>query len=180
MLTLLTGGIRSGKSRYALDLAGQSGRPGPNYFLATAEPLDEEMKLRITRHQEERSGHFVTVEEPLFLGKAIQKAGGEAGIILVDCLTVWVGNLMHHFESQPPRVRDEIEAFLGAVSLRGADMIFVTNEVGLGLIPQNPLARRYTDELGKLNQELAKICDEVIFMVSGIPARIKNPVKNHA
>lgn len=172
MLTLITGGIRSGKSSYALELARQT-PVLPKYFVATAEPMDEEIKLRIARHKQERSQDFITIEEPLYLGRSIDLASQTSGLMLVDCMTLWVNNLLYHFEKDPARMKMEIDSFLTAAGRKKLDMIFVTNEVGLGLVSENALSRRYVDELGYLNQALAKICDEVVLMVSGIPSRIK-------
>ncbi len=173
MLTLITGGIRSGKSRYALELAQQMAVNGPKCFIATAEPLDEEMKIRIVRHKQERGQDFITIEEPLHLAETIEKAQKEYGLLLIDCLTLWTNNLLYHFSDEPFRIRQEIKKFTDTVSAKKTEMIFVTNEIGLGLIPENPLSRRYVDELGNLNQSIARISDEVIFMVSGIPTQIK-------
>ena len=169
------GGIRSGKSRYALELSRQHSG-SPKCFLATAQPLDEEMKLRIARHKEERTQDFITIEEPLDLARVVQKSQKEFSLILVDCLTVWVGNLFHHLEGDQSRIRHEIESFIDVVACKKVDMIFITNEVGLGLIPDDPLSRRYLDELGSLNQNLASLCDEVVLMVSGIPKLIKGEI----
>ncbi len=173
MITLVTGGIRNGKSRYALGLARQCNIPGPKYFLATAEPLDCEMQSRIAKHQEERAGDFVTIEEPLHLAQAIEKAQRECGVILVDCLTIWVSNLLFRLADMPDEIKNEIKSLIQIVELKKTDLIFVTNEVGLGLIPDNPLGRRYIDALGNLNQRIAHMSDEVVFMVSGIPMRAK-------
>ncbi len=173
MLTLVTGGIRSGKSRYALELARQASAAGSKCFLATAEPLDEEMKVRIARHKDERTQDFITIEEPLRISNAIEKAQKECSLILVDCLTLWVSNLLYSLENEPEQIQREIKSFIDTVRCKKTDFIFVTNEVGLGLIPDNTLGRHYIDELGNLNQSVARICDEVIFMVSGIATQIK-------
>lgn len=175
-LTLITGGIKSGKSRYALELARQSLAVNDKYFVASAEPLDEEMKARIANHQAERSSEFLTIEEPLHLAAALNQIPQECGLVVVDCLTLWVNNLLFHFADKPNQIEHEVAAFITTVSSKKSDMIFVTNEVGLGLIPDNPLSRRYVDQLGSLNQKMAKLCDEVVFMVSGIPNRIKGEV----
>lgn len=176
MIALITGGIRSGKSRHALELAQQCKSLGRKCFLATAEPLDDEMKVRIAKHQEERADDFLTVEEPLYLSRAIEKAQNDHSLVLVDCLTVWIGNLLFRFADTPNQIRNEIESLLHVISLKKTDMFFVTNEVGLGLIPDNPLGRRYIDELGNLNQRIARLSDEVVFMVSGIPALMRGGV----
>ena len=170
-VTLITGGVRSGKSRYALDLA--EARAVRKSFLATAQPFDEEMKVRIARHQAERGRDFLTREEPLHLSRAVAAASSETDLILIDCLTVWLNNLLHHFSGQPEQVRREIQSLLGMVGEKRTDMILVTNEIGLGVVPDNPLSRRFLEEQGKLNQELARLSDEVIFMVAGIPQIIK-------
>lgn len=173
MKILVTGGIRSGKSRYALETARKSMAPGLKCFVATAEPLDEEMQARIAKHQIERLGEFATVEEPVYLSKAIDIAAKNSGVVVVDCLTLWVNNLLYHFQDQPERIKHEMRLFLNSVSSAKQEMIFVSNEVGLGLVSENPLSRRYVDELGRLNQELAKLCHEVVFMVAGMPMQVK-------
>ena len=173
-LTLITGGIRSGKSRYALELAGRYTRG--KCFLATAEVLDEEMKARIAWHRKERGSDFFTWEEPIKLAHAIQQVQTQYDLILVDCLTLWVSNLLSRFLGAPKRIEEEIKSFLEKVNLRKTDFIFVTNEVGLGLVPDNALSRQFIDRLGSLNQELGRLCDEVILMVSGIPQWMKGGV----
>lgn len=175
MITLITGGIRSGKSRFAVKLAGERASGHPKCFLATAQALDMEMKFRIQNHQKERGDHFRTIEEPIYLARAVEKAQKEFHLLLVDCLTLWVNNLLFHLDGRPEEIEREIEALIQVVRLKDARMIFVTNEVGLGVIPDKASARRYIDLLGKVNQELAALSDEVIFMVSGIPNFIKEP-----
>lgn len=171
---MITGGARSGKSRYALELASQRGQV--RCFLATAEALDSEMKARILRHREERGRNFFTLEEPIKLAHAIQQVQTQHDLILVDCLTLWVSNLLLRFPDAPKRIEGEIKSFLEMISLRKTDFIFVTNEVGLGLVPDNALNRQFIDRLGSLNQELGRFCDEVILMVSGIPQWMKGGV----
>ena len=171
-LILITGGVRSGKSRYALTLAKQWPK-APKCFIATAEPFDEEMKSRISRHQSERGEDFFTLEEPVQIGKILKKAQSQYAFILIDCLTVWVNNLLFRFPSSPDQIRGEMEAFVEAVKLRQTDLCLVTNEIGWGMVPDNPLARRFADQLGVLNQQLSELCDEVILMISGTPLSIK-------
>ncbi len=166
-LTLITGGIRSGKSNYALELARER-CAGKKCFIATAEALDEEMKLRIKRHQEERGPDFHTIEEPLDLAGVVARAQENYPLILIDCLTLWVNNLLFHHKGPGP--------LLKTLEARQSDIIIVTNEIGLGVIPENPLARKFIDELGFLNRSLAQQCDEVYFMVAGIPQLIKGVV----
>ncbi len=171
-LTLITGGIRSGKSQYALELLRQR-TPAPKCFLATAQALDEEMKVRIARHRQERGGDFFTFEEPLHLAEALERVQGQYDFILIDCLTLWVNNLLFYFSAPPEQIENEIRSFLDVVRLGRAEIVFVTNEVGCGVVGENPLNRLFIEKLGRLNQELARLCDEVILLVAGIP----NPLK---
>ena len=174
ILTLITGGTRSGKSRYALELARERAGDRAKCFLATAEPLDEEMKVRILRHREERGSDFVTVEEPLQLAQTILRVQEQFSLVLVDCLTLWMNNLLSHLSDE--QMEHEVKSFLEVLSLRKTDLLLVTNETGLGVIPDNVLARRFVDELGDLNRKVAQISDEVILMVSGIPNTIKGGI----
>ena len=173
-LTLITGGVRSGKSRYALELARARGTA--KCFLATAEALDEEMSMRIARHRAERGPDFFTLEEPLELAKAIERVQARYDLILIDCLTLWASNLILRFPNAPEQIASEIKSFLEAVSLKKSGFVCVTNEVGLGLIPDHSLGRQFIDTLGSLNQEMARLSDEVVLMVSGIPNSIKGGV----
>ena len=174
MLTLITGGIRSGKSAYALERAKEFS--GLKTFVATAEPLDEEMKIRIKSHQRERSADFLTLEEPLHLSRALKKVPSNCGLVLIDCLTLWVNNLLFYSQKNPDQIENEIQMFEEELSSQARDILIVTNEVGLGLISENALSRQYIDLLGRLNQKIAKLCDEVVLLVSGIPTRIKGEI----
>lgn len=169
-LTLITGGIRSGKSAYALELARER-HAGQKCFIATAEALDEEMRLKIARHQAERGADFSTVEEPLHLSEAVRRAQAEC--VLIDCLTLWTSNLLYKLEAEPSRIDGEIENFLRALEARQRDIVIVTNEVGFGLIGDNVLSRKFVNLLGSLNRRVAERADEVILMISGIPTRVK-------
>lgn len=167
---LITGGARSGKSDFAQKLAGQSG--STVLFVATAEPRDEEMKSRIAAHRNNRPAGWSTLEATTQLGTLI--AGHSARTILIDCVTILVANVMEKGEQSPEQSVDgEIEALIACMRQNPAHFIIVTNEVGLGLVPATPLGRQYRDLLGRANQKLAAFCDEVYFMVSGIPNRIK-------
>ncbi|RPJ54530.1 MAG: bifunctional adenosylcobinamide kinase/adenosylcobinamide-phosphate guanylyltransferase [Acidobacteria bacterium] len=169
-VTLITGGARSGKSRHALVLA--QANPGRRAFVATAEPLDEEMLERIRRHREDRDPSFLTIEEPVDLGKALRSLPADVEVAVIDCLTVWLGNLMHcrrDEAGEPPELR-ELFALLAAPP---CDLIIVTNEVGMGIVPGEAVARRFRDLAGRINQEVAKRADVVILMVSGIPIIVK-------
>lgn len=177
MITLITGGVRSGKSRYAVELAMR--RAEKRIFIATAEALDDEMKLRIANHRRERGNAFQTAEAPVFLAEAVMTAADQAPLMVVDCLTVWVSNLLHHFQGKDEAIAVELRSFIQTVASGVLDMILVTNEVGLGIMPENFLARQFSDLLGQLNQEMARHSDEVILMVSGIPQVIKGQM-HHA
>ena len=167
---LVTGGIKSGKSRFALERAMETS--GEKIFLATAQAVDEVMKRKIANHREERALSFNTIEEPLYLARALDSLKGEPELILIDCLTVWIGNLFHHF-NDIDQIREQKRLFLNTLQSINANIIIVTNEVGLGVTPDNQLSRTYIDELGLLNQEVAGLCHEVIMVISGLPQVIK-------
>ncbi len=164
-LILIGGGSRSGKSRFALELAQRKGsKPG---FIATAQAFDDEMRDRIRKHRQERGEHFRTIEEPVDLAGAIQKSV-EAGCdaVVVDCLTLWVSNLMlsdREVQAEP----------VIAACQSSATIILVTNEVGCGIVPENAMARRFRDLAGWLNQRIAEEAQEVYWTVFGIPMKVK-------
>jgi adenosylcobinamide kinase/adenosylcobinamide-phosphate guanylyltransferase len=163
---LVGGGARSGKSRYALDLAR---RYGPRLvFLATAEPLDSEMEARIARHRAERAPEFSTIEEPFKIADVIRDTKADA--IVVDCLTLWLSNTMHAFGH---KLDEEIEQLAGAITQTSSTVILVTNEVGCGIVPDNDISRDFRDRAGFLNQRVAAAADEVYWMVFGCALRVK-------
>ena len=163
-VSLVLGGARSGKSRYAQALIER--RPPPWAYIATAQAFDEEMWARIAEHRAQRSPDWLTIEAPLDLAGAL---AGAAGPALVDCLTLWLTNLMLAKRDIAAAVA-ELERALDA---RTAPTVLVTNEVGLGIVPENALARRFRDEAGRLNQRLAARADRVLFMVAGIALQVK-------
>lgn len=167
---LITGGCRSGKSRFALDYANRHFTN--RLYLATGQALDEEMKERIRNHRKERSQDWRTVEEPLNIAGAIEQEAAKAGVILIDCVTLWVSNML--FQNMP---EEEIMRSVGALAEKIhkplCSFILVTNEVGAGIVPENRLARRFRDLVGMVNQKLAACADEVYWLVSGIPIKIK-------
>jgi len=167
--TLITGGARSGKSTYAERLAVSSGRPV--LFVATAEARDEDMRRRIQAHKASRPAEWRTIEEPLSVAVAIRAQGNGAPVVLLDCVTLLVSNLLQ--AGRP--VQPEIDALVQWRTQSGARLIAVTNEVGLGVVPDNVLARQYLDALGLANQALAAAADEVILMVAGLAVAIKRP-----
>ena len=160
-VVLVGGGARSGKSRWALERARKRG--GRLVYIATAEALDEEMTVRIARHREERGSEFVTVEEPLDLAGALRSADADA--IVVDCLTLWLSNSIHR--------GDTTAETIAAARSSSAEVIFVTNEVGGGIVPDNALAREFRDRAGVMNQRFADAADEVYWMVFGQALRVK-------
>jgi len=182
-IILVTGGSRGGKSAFAQRLA--EALPGPRTFVATCPVVDAEMCERIRLHQAARSARdWRTLEEPLDLAAAFCDAG-EQPVVLVDCLTLWVNNVMYEAEQQGETVSEaDIEGrfkpILEAARKHGGTVIFVTNEVGMGLVPETPLGRRFRDLAGRANQIVAAACDEVFLVVCGQPLKIKpqtNPSK---
>ncbi len=177
-VTRVTGGARSGKSSYALDAArAYAGRA----FIATAEPTADEMRDRIARHREARGDSFITIEEPVDLAGALGSLGRDTAVAVVDCLTVWLGNLAHRAGGRLPERPGEvpeIAAFLTALAGPSCDLVIVTNEVGMGIVPENDAARAFRDLAGRLNQRIAALADRVVFMVSGVPLVVKNIVKD--
>ncbi len=169
-LILVTGGARSGKSRLALRLVEPSPR---RVFIATAQAFDAEMTERIRRHQEERGEGWSVREAPLALSEAILEAGAPGSGLLVDCLTVWLGNLLH----QDPELHEGkpvAAPLLDALAATTADrVVLVTNEVGMGIVPMTELGRRFRDLAGRLNQQVAARADHVVFAVSGLPLLVK-------
>ena len=165
---LITGGVKSGKSRFALKIAREIEK-GEKIFIATARPIDEEMEDKIEKHKKERGSDFQTVEEPIHLGDTLKKINQST--VVIDCLTLWLSNLF--FEVRESEKLFEIESFIQALKEFGGNIIIVTNEVGWGIIPESETSRNYQAELGRLNQEVAEICDEVYVLISGIPSRVK-------
>lgn len=170
-ITLITGGARSGKSSFALDLARK--RHSRRVLIATAVALDEEMKARILRHKTERGDSFHTIEEPLFLAEAIASCAGQSDVVVVDCLTVWLGNLYHHSGEKDSFVEGHLNHLVSVLGSAPCDLVFVTNEVGWSIVPENPLARAFRDMAGRLNREVAQKSDHVYLLVCGIPLLLK-------
>jgi adenosylcobinamide kinase/adenosylcobinamide-phosphate guanylyltransferase len=166
LLTLVLGGARSGKSRHAETLV--TAMPPPLVYVATAEPLDDEMAARIAEHRARRDDRWRTVEAPLDLAGALAAAPAGASI-LVDCLTLWLSNLM----LAKADVEVEIERFEAALSQASGSIVVVANEVGLGIVPDNALARSFRDAAGNLNQRLAARADHVSLLVAGIALKVK-------
>lgn len=170
-ITLITGGARSGKSAFALELARK--RYSQRAFIATAVPLDQEMKERILRHQKERGDAFHTMEEPLRLAEAISSCAGQSEVALVDCLTVWLGNLHHHSLENGLSIENHVEPFLALLENPPCDLILVTNEVGWGIVPENRHGRVFRDRAGLLNRQVAQKARRVYLLCCGIPLMLK-------
>jgi adenosylcobinamide kinase / adenosylcobinamide-phosphate guanylyltransferase len=165
-LTLVLGGARSGKSRFAEGLV--TALPPPWRYIATAEALDEEMRARIAEHRRRRGEMWETVEAPRQLTEAIAATGAH-GVILIDCLTLWLTNIMLAEQD----IAAETAKLLDAVARADKPVIAVSNEVGLGIVPENALARRFRDAQGRLNAEIAAIAGRVVFMAAGLPLTLK-------
>jgi Adenosyl cobinamide kinase/adenosyl cobinamide phosphate guanylyltransferase len=164
-IVLVGGGSRSGKSRHALQLARDCGpRLG---FIATAQALDDEMRERIHLHQRERGPGFLTIEEPVALAAAIARSAAQLDAIVVDCLTLWLSNILS------TDIESEVSELIASSLASPARVIFVTNEVGCGIVPESALARRFRDCAGRLNQRVAEAASEVYWMVFGCALRVK-------
>ncbi|HQA60851.1 MAG TPA: bifunctional adenosylcobinamide kinase/adenosylcobinamide-phosphate guanylyltransferase [Tepidanaerobacteraceae bacterium] len=183
-ITFITGGARSGKSKLAENTALKTGQKV--IYLATAQALDEEMANRIKIHQQRRPDNWTTIEEPRFLSRVLKDIRTDRSyesydIILIDCLALLVSNWLplekasdtSQWDNLRAELLDEIKAMISEMEKIQKDFIIVSNEVGLGIVPEYPLARLYRDLLGEVNQIVAASADEVIFMVSGLPMKLK-------
>jgi adenosylcobinamide kinase/adenosylcobinamide-phosphate guanylyltransferase len=171
MVVLVTGGARSGKSNFALKLAEKL--EGKRLFLATAEALDEEMGQRIQRHRKQRGNRWDTLEEPICLGKALRPILSLYKTIVVDCLTLWMSNILGKYPDHDEKVVEIIDDFFLCLSEFEGALIVISNEVGMGIVPDNKLARIYSDRLGLLNQRMAERAEKVYVLFSGIPVEVK-------
>ena len=169
---LVTGGAKSGKSRIALDFCNSLDKN--RIFLATAQPFDKEMTERIRRHKEERGSGWSTIEEPLNVTKAISRFDNKDTVILFDCFTLWLNNLFmenkKHYDSSDQAISNLLELL---TNIHGI-VVIVSNEVGMGIVPENPLSRRYRDEAGNANQKIARISKKVIAVIAGLPLVLKD------
>jgi len=169
-IALIIGGCRSGKSRYALELAKQV--PGDRrIFIATCVPKDEEMEMRIARHKEGRNKSWSTIEVPIHLPEAIIEYSSKSDLILVDCLTLWISNLI--LDNNDVDISEAALCLAKSLKDVQCPVIMVSNEVGTGIVPENRLARLFRDAAGIVNQNVAACSDRVIWMVAGIPVPIK-------
>ena len=173
MMTLVLGGARSGKSRIAQELA--SAAQLPVVYIATATALDEEMTARIEHHQHNRPSEWRLRECPLDLATALQEETQQSQTILVDCLTLWLNNQLFEYPEQDFSAL--FDTLVNSLNTNNANVIFVANEVGLGIIPLGEVSRKFVDEAGRLNQRLAQIADKVLFVAAGLPLALKDTTK---
>ena len=167
---LVLGGARSGKSAYALQRAQEW--EGRLVYLATAEGKDEEMKKRIARHRaRRRSRRWETIEEPLEVVWQLKEMDGNIGAVVLDCVTLWVSNAL--VSNQAEELENQVAELVEEIPLLPFNFLAVSNEVGLGLVPDTPMGREYRDLLGTVNQRLARACKEVVFMTAGLPLKVK-------
>jgi len=173
-VTLVLGGVRSGKSRYAQQLAEQSCHV---VFVATAKISDEEMRAKINRHRDGRPKEWLTIEEPLDLPKVLAERELESEVIVVDCLTIFAANLLEAEGEDSDAIEVRVKALCEALRAAQCAVVLVSNEVGSGVVPAYPLGRRYRDLLGEINQKVARVADDVVLMVAGLPLALKGHVE---
>lgn len=171
MLQLILGGARSGKSRLAEKLASDSHLAVT--YIATSQPLDGEMNQRVAHHRARRPADWALIEEPLELARVLRESAGAECCVLVDCLTLWLTNLLMLGDAE--RLAAEREALLDCLAALPGEIIFVSNETGMGVVPLGELTRRYVDEAGWLHQALAERCQRVVLTVAGLPLTLKGP-----
>jgi adenosylcobinamide kinase / adenosylcobinamide-phosphate guanylyltransferase len=169
MLQLILGGARSGKSRLAEKLATDSTLPVT--YIATSQPLDGEMNERVAHHRQRRPAEWGLIEEPIELARVLRENAAPDRFLLVDCLTLWLTNLL--MLENPKRLTQEREALLQALASLPGEIVFVSNETGMGVVPLGELTRRYVDEAGWLHQALAERCQRVVLTVAGLPLTLK-------
>ena len=169
--TLVIGGCRSGKSRHALDIS-QNYNINKKKFLATSLILDQEMQDRVSKHRQERGSDWETIETPLDLPQELSRDFDADTLLLVDCLTMWVNNMLLK-EWSEDEITDAFFSFGKALQDIKARVVLISNEVGTGIVPGERLSRMFRDYVGRLNQETAALADEVIWMVAGLPVNIK-------
>lgn len=170
-IVFVIGGCRSGKSRHALETADRIAG-NKKIFIATCVPQDAEMKQRVDRHQKDRGQDWQTVEAPVHLPQAIIEYSRQADVLLVDCLTLWISNLLMETEDDE-LINERISNLKQSLASASCPVILVSNEVGAGIVPENKLARRFRDLVGTANQAIAAQADRVAWMVAGIPVTIK-------
>lgn len=174
-VTLVLGGVRSGKSRFALDIAA---RAASVTFVATARACDDEMSSKIERHRAERPQHWQTKEAPLAIAEAIYAGDDRNELVLVDCLTLFASNLMEAHGDDGVAIASRIDALCTALRNTNRSIVLVSNEVGSGIVPAYPAGRQFRDLLGEINQQVAAIADQVVLMIAGLPMVIKGSLED--
>ncbi|ENX05570.1 bifunctional adenosylcobinamide kinase/adenosylcobinamide-phosphate guanylyltransferase [Acinetobacter courvalinii] len=170
MLQLILGGARSGKSRLAEQIAKDSGLSV--IYMATAQALDEEMQQRIAHHQQQRPAHWQVLEEPIYLADRLLQCDQANQLILVDCLTLWLSNLL--FAEDPALQQQQMQKLFEVLPQLQSQIILVSNETGLGVVPMGEISRRFVDEAGRLHQTLGQLAHKVMFCVAGFPMILKD------
>nr|NJM03576.1 bifunctional adenosylcobinamide kinase/adenosylcobinamide-phosphate guanylyltransferase [Desulfobacula sp.] len=170
-MTFVIGGCRSGKSSFALDQADRTAKEN-KYFIATSVPLDPEMEKRVEKHQKERGKDWHTIEEPVLIHEKINEYSGKAGVILIDCLTLWLSNLLYR-SYDPDGILELLNELEKALLGCKCPVFLVSNEVGMGIVPEHRLAREFRDLAGMIHQRMAKLSDRVIMTIAGIDVEIK-------
>lgn len=170
-IVLVTGGCRSGKSAYALALAAAMDVTR-RCFLATCVPADDEMKARVARHQQDRGKEWETIECPLDISGVIRQTAAKTTVVLVDCLTLWLNNILAETDNQE-KIESYIDNLQQAVAAVPGSIVLVTNEVGSGIVPADSISRLFRDMAGLANQRLAAAADRVVWMVAGLPVIVK-------
>jgi len=169
-VTLVLGGVRSGKSHYAQQLGEQAGRV---VFVATAQPSDDEMRRKIDRHRSNRPQRWQTVEEPLGLAEAIVRYGPSCDLMIIDCLTIFAANLLEAMGDDESSIESSVDRLCLALQPPPCSVVLVSNEVGSGVVPPHPLGRRFRDLLGEMNQSVARVATDVLLLVAGLPLVLK-------
>lgn len=170
-LIFITGGARSGKSRFAQKLA--ENMKGRKVFIATAQPLDEEMRVRIEKHKKERPLGWDTFEESQHLCSAIKKCNGKYDVIVIDCLTMWISNLLTQYHSNEKEILEEVHTLANSFENITSTVLIVSNEVGFGIVPADSLSRLFRDIAGFANQIIASQADEAYLVTAGLPLNLK-------
>ncbi len=171
LLTLVLGGSKSGKSQYAQNLS--ETYPAPRLFIATARALDEEMKQKIERHKKQRGPGWCTIEEPLEIANAVEHNSNKYSVILIDCITLWISNMILKREVNQDEFEIQVNNLCKALEKALCPVIVVSNEVGMGIVPDTPLSRKFREYSGLANQQIAKTVDRVTLCVAGLPLHLK-------
>jgi adenosylcobinamide kinase / adenosylcobinamide-phosphate guanylyltransferase len=177
IVTLVLGGVRSGKSHYAQQLGE---RADTVIFVATAQAFDDEMRSKIAIHQQSRPQQWLTVEEPLALAQVISEQGAKCDVMIVDCLTIFASNLLEATGEDRDLANRKVEDLCLALQSAQCDVVLVSNEVGSGVVPAYPLGRRFRDLLGEINQRVARVSDNVLLLVAGLPLVLKGKAESHS